>query len=259
VSRRGRVAAAGRSTVGILVAIAIWSLIATKSGVADETPAPWEVAAATQDLAADGVLRHAVLETTKAFVSGWAIAVALGLLIGALMANSRVVRDTLTPLVELLRPIPSVAVIPLAIVFFGLGDRMKITVIVYASIWPVLLTAADALRRVDPLLAAVCRQFGLRGRARYFLRVQLPSALPELVTAARTASIIAMALTIVAELVSTGRGLGNWIVEYELALRVPEMYACIIIAMILGAAVYSVTLGIERRLLRWAPRVARDG
>jgi ABC-type nitrate/sulfonate/bicarbonate transport system permease component len=211
------------------------------------------------DLEEEGVLRYAIPNTAKTFVSGWAVAVGLGLLVGALIANSRIVRETLTPLVELLRPIPSVAVIPLAIVFFGLTDQMKLMVIVYASIWPVLLTAADALRRVDPLLAAVCRQFGVRGRTRYFLRVQLPSALPELVTAAKTSSVIAMALTFVAELVSTGQGLGNRIVEYENALRAPEMYACIILAMILGAATYGISLVIESRVVRWVPRVAKDG
>jgi ABC-type nitrate/sulfonate/bicarbonate transport system permease component len=255
---RARAAALVPSLVSIAAAIGVWALVATVSGVADKTPSPWEVAAATRQLWRDHVFTQAILHTAETYLGGWIIAVLIGLVLGALLANSVLARETLTPLLELLRPVPSVALIPLAILFFGLGNTMKITIVVYASTWPVLLTAEAALRRVDPVLGAVCRQFGLRGRARLFFRVQLPAALPELVTAIRTASIIAMALTFVAELASTGQGVGNWIVLYEQALRPPEMYACIVLVMVLGALVYTVSLALERRVVRWAPRRGDD-
>jgi ABC-type nitrate/sulfonate/bicarbonate transport system permease component len=242
------------SLVSIAVAIGVWALVATVSGVADKTPSPWQVVRASGKLWRDHVFTRAIPHTAETYVSGWLIAVGIGLVLGALLANSVLVRETLTPLLELLRPVPSVALIPLAILFFGLGNTMKITIIVYASTWPVLLTAEAALRRVDPVLGAVCHQFGLRGRVRLFFRVQLPSVLPELVTAMRTSSIIAMALTFVAELVSTGQGVGNWIVMYEQALRPAEMYACIVLVMLLGSLVYTVSLAVERRVIRWAPR-----
>src|SRR3954464_14230591 len=112
-SIRDRAGALFPSFISITVAIGVWAVVATVSSVADKTPSPWQVARASGQLWRDGVFTTAVLHTAEAYISGWLIAVGIGLALGALLANSVLVRETLTPLLELLRPVPSVALIPL--------------------------------------------------------------------------------------------------------------------------------------------------
>jgi ABC-type nitrate/sulfonate/bicarbonate transport system permease component len=243
-----------RSFVGLSAVVFVWWGLSMVPSLATKLPAPDSVLRAWLQLLLEGVVFEGLWGSGRSFLAAWMIASVLGITLGLLMAASRTFRDMLTPIIELLRPIPSAAIIPLAIVFLGLNDPMKIGVATYAATWPVLVTAAGALSRIDEQMVHVCRQFGLRGRLRYLLRVQIPSVSPELLTSLRTSSIIALALTITTELVSSGNGLGTWIVRFEQAARVPEMYACIITVMLLGSLLYAIAIAAETMLTPWVAR-----
>src|SRR5581483_6021966 len=125
-----------------------------------------------------------LLTTLGSWAQGYAIAATLGILIGALMGLFPAVRAMLGTIVELLRPMPSVAIIPIAIVLFGLGDPMKRFVVAYAALWPILINTLYGVQAVDPLLHDTARTFRL-GPLRSTLRVVLPAASPYIATGLR--------------------------------------------------------------------------
>src|SRR5215210_5587636 len=144
-------------------------------------PASSTVAGAWVGFAASGQLAGDLLATLGAWAQGYAIAAVLGVALGLAMGLVPVLRAMLSTTVELLRPMPSVAIIPIAIVLFGLGDPMKRFVVAYAALWPVLVNTLYGVRAVDPLLLDTARTFRL-GPLRSTLRVILPAAAPYIAT-----------------------------------------------------------------------------
>ncbi|GIH73470.1 ABC transporter permease [Sphaerimonospora thailandensis] len=176
-----------------------------------------------------------------------AVAVPAGLTLGALPAAERAVR----PLIEFLRPIPSVAIIPLAILLFSDNLHLKLAVIVYASSWPVLINAIYGLRDVDPLAKETLRGFGF-GPMSVLARVALPSAAPFIATGVRVASGIAIILTVSAELLAGGsEGIGIFITEAAGGNRIDLMLAATLWAGLFGVLSNAVLVAVERRLFRW--------
>jgi NitT/TauT family transport system permease protein len=172
------------------------------------------------------------------------------------MATYRPVFDALKIIVEFLRPVPSVAMIPLAILFFGLGATMRISVISYAAFWPLLINTIYGVRAIDPLALDVARNFGITGAAALW-RVTLPSALASIATGFRISATIALVVTITTELIAGNSGIGFYISQMEQANRLPPMYAGILLTGILGYLLNSLFVTLERRIVFWTP-AARD-
>ncbi|MFC0863057.1 ABC transporter permease [Sphaerimonospora cavernae] len=176
-----------------------------------------------------------------------AVAVPAGLVLGALPAVERAVR----PLIEFLRPIPSVAIIPLAILLFSDNLHLKLAVIAYASSWPVLINAIYGLKDVDPLAKETLHGFGF-GPLAVLARVALPSAAPFIATGVRVASGIAIILTVSAELMAGGsEGIGIFITEAASGNRIDLMLAATLWAGLFGVLSNAVLVAAERRLFRW--------
>ena len=188
--------------------------------------------------------------TLRAYAQGFGLAAALGVLTGLAMAFLPTVRALLSLLVELLRPMPFVATIPIAILLFGLGDAMKVAVIAYAALWPVLLNSLYGVRGVEPRLHDVARTFHL-GRWRTAWRILLPAASPVIATGLRVSSGIALILTVTAELMAGQSGLGAFIANAQLAVRTPEMYAGILTVALLGYGLNALFVRMESKALAW--------
>jgi len=201
-------------------------------------------------MAVSGELPQAIGVTLRGYLQGFLLSSTIGVLLGIWMARSAAVSATLTPIVEFLRPMPSVAIIPLAIVFFGIDDAMKRFVAAYGALWPILLNTFYGVRSADSQLIEVARMLKL-GRLRTLFLVILPAASPFIVTGMRIGSIVTLGLVITAELVASGDGLGYVIMARQLAARIPETYAGVLSVMLLGAAVSFAFGLIERRLMRW--------
>jgi NitT/TauT family transport system permease protein len=175
------------------------------------------------------------------------IAVPLGVLLGALPPVERVVR----PLLEFLRPIPSVAIIPLAILLISVDEMMKISVIVYAAVWPILINTVYGMQDVDPLAKESLRSFGF-GPLAVLTRVSLPSAAPFVMTGVRIAAGTALVLAVSAELMAGGAdGIGVYVNVVSSGNRVDLMMAATLWAGVLGLLVNMLLLTGERRLFRW--------
>ncbi|MEU4577276.1 ABC transporter permease [Nonomuraea sp. ATR24] len=176
-----------------------------------------------------------------------AVAVPLGVLLGAVPPVEQAVR----PLVEFLRPIPSVAIIPLAILLIPSDQWMKVSVIVFASLWPILINTLYGMHDVDPLAKDSLRTFGF-GELAVLRRVSLPNAAPFVATGVRIAAGIALVLAVSAELVAGGSdGLGVYVVMAGSANRMDLIMAATVWAGVFGVLANLALLAGERRLFRW--------
>ncbi len=173
-------------------------------------------------------------------------AVALGTAIGLVPAARRFTRTT----VEFLRPIPSVALIPLAILMFGFQVPAALLIVVYASFWQVFVQVLYGVADVDTVARDTARSFGL-SRASRFRNLVLPTALPYIMTGVRLAAAVALILTVTAELLIAVPGIGRVIVFARSAGDVQTVYVYVVVAGLLGLVVNLAFRLIERRVLSW--------
>lgn len=196
----------------------------------------------------------AVGETVGAWFAGLLIAMVLGIAVGVVVGTVPFLRELTASTIEFLRPIPSVALIPLAVLLFGTNLRSTLLLVVYASFWQVLVQVLYGVQDVDPVAHDTARTFGLDRWAR-IRHVTWPTALPYVLTGLRLAAAVALILTITAELVIGAPGLGHVIGVAQSSGAVPTMYALILVTGALGVLVNVLARVVERRLLRWHPSV----
>ena len=200
----------------------------------------------------------AVAATLQAWAIGLAIAVAAAVPAGILLGSSRRCYQATRALVEFLRPIPSVALIPLAILLFGQGLQLKTSLIVYASFWQVLFNTVYGVQDVDPIAKDTARSFGF-GRLAILGRVALPAASPFIATGVRVASAIALILAISTELLAgAAGGIGSFILRASSGGGNADLvYAATAMTGVLGLVLNWALLLVERRALAWQQRSER--
>lgn len=239
----------------VLGLLAVWEA-ASRAALVNPAylPPPSVVLLAWWGLAASGELAGHALTTMRVWVQGFGLAAIVGVVLGLLMGLLRPVAALLGTTVELLRPMPSVAIIPIAIVAFGLDDAMKRFVTMYAATWPVLVNTVYGVRGVDPALIDSARTFRFSWPRRA-LRVVLPAASPFIATGLRLGAGVALILVVTAELVASRNGLGYFVAQAQLAYQVPEMYAGILSIAALGYLLNLAFVTLEARALGWHRRL----
>ena len=238
--------------VGLLMLMVVWEGLARLGVVTpQQLPAPTVIAAAAWGEIAAGDLIEQALLTTRHLIVGYALATLVGIPVGFVLGRSRLLYAAVEPLIEFLRPMPVIAILPIALLILGLGDTMIYTVIAFGSGWTMLLHAMDGARGVDPILMETGATFRI-SRIRTFLTIVLPAAAPQTFTGLRVGLGIAVAITFVVELVSGfAGGLGDYVGQLQGALRVPEAYAGIITLALLGYVLGQILLLVETRLMAW--------
>jgi ABC-type nitrate/sulfonate/bicarbonate transport system permease component len=240
-----------KGIVGIGVAMGVWELIrATGALPRDYIPGVGSILSTTAREFGSELL-PAAADTLKAWAVGLAITVPAGVVLGLLVGLWRWIDAALRVVVEFMRPVPSVALIPIAVLVFGISLRMQLLLIVYACLWPVFFNVRYAVRGVDPLFLDTGRVAGLSRRA-LVGRVVLPSVLPAALTGVRIASSIALILAVSAELITGAPGLGKLIVDAQGATKIPLSYAGVLVTGILGFLLNLVFTTLDRRLLPWS-------
>lgn len=199
-----------------------------------------------------------VAATMRAWAIGLGTSIAVAIPLGIVLGSSRVVYSGSRIVVEFLRPIPSVALIPLAILLFGQGTQMKVSLAVYSALWPILFNTIYAIHQVDPVAKDTGRSFGF-GRLWILRKISLPSSMPFIYTGIRVASAIALIVTISAEMLAGGsRGIGTWmLIMGEGAVRADLVYAGVVVAGLLGWIINQVLVQGERRFLGWQPALRK--
>ncbi len=187
---------------------------------------------------------------------GFLLATVIAVPHGILIAWSRTVEDLTNPLMEFFRPIPAVALIPVAILWFGLGDVSKIAIIAFACYFPIILNTIAGVRQVDVNLLKVAKLFGAN-RMQTLTKIILPSAFPFIMTGMRLGLAVALILLIVTEMIGARSGLGLMIIEAEYTFKTEKMFAGIFAIGFIGFFLNEAMVLIERRFTRWK-REMRD-
>ncbi len=182
--------------------------------------------------------------------AGYAIAVVLAVLLGIPLGLSPLARRATSPIVEFLRAIPPPALLPLAIVVIGVGNSMKVAIIAFVCLWPVLLNTIDGITGIDPTLNDTTRSYGVRGLTRLRLIV-LPAASPQIFAGMRTSLSLAVILMVISEMVASTNGIGFFVLQSQRSFAIPEMWSGILLLGILGYVLNVLFLLIERRVLAW--------
>lgn len=193
-----------------------------------------------------------VSNTLQGWGIGLGIAIGLGIPIGIAVGSSRKLYRAVRALIEFLRPIPPVALIPLAILIYGTGLTSKVFLTAFAAFWFVLIQTIYGARDIDPLARDTARAFGV-GRLERLARVDLPSAVPYIATGVRLASTVALILAITAELVIGAPGLGQAINTARAGGATALMYALTIATGFLGWGLNTLFSQLQRRVLHWHP------
>ncbi|HEU4369355.1 MAG TPA: ABC transporter permease [Methylomirabilota bacterium] len=235
--------------------LALWSLlsgavVAFKLFNPIFLPGPWLVLGSLGGLAAKGQLWGHVAATLERVAVGFATGAALGVGLGLAAGHLRLVRDLVEPVVEMLRPIPPLAVLPLFIVWVGIGEPSKVGFITYATFFPIFLTTVTGVRQIDPLLLRAARSLGAGG-LRLFVRVILPAALPDILTGLRLGVALAFFVIVISEFIGAEQGLGYLINDGRNFFLVPQMLGAAVVLGLLGYAGNSLVRLLERRLTRW--------
>jgi ABC-type nitrate/sulfonate/bicarbonate transport system permease component len=213
-------------------------------------PGPWLVLGSLAELAAKGQLGGHVAATLERVAIGFGTGAAAGVILGLAAGALAPVRNVVEPLVELLRPIPPLAVLPMFIVWVGIGEPSKIGFITYATFFPVFLTTVTGVRQIDPLLLRAARSLGARGPA-LFARVILPAALPDVLTGLRLGVALAFFVIVISEFIGAEQGLGFLINDGRNFFQVPQMLGAAVVLGLLGYAGNELVRWLERRLTRW--------
>ncbi|HEY0216642.1 MAG TPA: ABC transporter permease subunit [Cellulomonas sp.] len=241
----------------LLLLLAVWwTASATGSLSPTVLPSPVTVAEAAIDLARSGALGAALAASTVRAVLGAGLGLLVGLGLGLLAGLSRLAERVVDKPVQMVRTIPFTAMVPLFIIWFGIGEAPKILLVAVGVAVPVYLNTFAGIRDVDARLVEVARVCGL-SRVQVALQVLLPGALPSVLVGVRFALGIAWVALIVAETLAAGRGVGALMTQAREFTRTDVILVCIAVYAVLGALTDTLVRALERVLLRW--RVTYQG
>lgn len=252
-SVRDRTLRLAAGTAVPLLLLLLWHLVA-KSGTfrPDQLPPPGRVWDAGVDLAKSGALWDHVSISTQRVLAGFAIGAFLGVAVGALVGLSRWADVLLGPTVGAIRAVPSLAWVPLLILWLRIGENSKITLIAIGAFFPAYTTVASALRHVDANLVEAGRAYGLRG-LRLLTGVLLPATTPAVLAGLRLALAQSWLFLVAAELIASSQGLGFLLIDSQNNGRTDRLILAIVLLAVMGKLTDAV-LGIFERmaLKRWA-------
>ncbi len=235
----------------LLVLLALWEFSARLEWLpAMSWPRMSAVAATLGQLIASGELLSELGASLWRMALGYALGVLLGVIVGVLMGSFRAIYNLLEPITEILRPIPSPAYVPIAILFLGIDDEMKIFMIAFSAFFPVLLNTYSGVRAVDPVLLQTAKTFGVRG-ARLVRQVVLPAAAPYIFTGMRVSLAVALIVMVISEMVAASNGIGYFVLAAQRGFKVREMFAGVITLAAVGYGLNWLFLLIEQRVLAW--------
>ncbi|MEV4257352.1 ABC transporter permease subunit [Spirillospora sp. NPDC049652] len=243
----------GLGAVGIACALLAWEAV-SRTGLVDDSSLPpaSTVLGKAADLAGDGDWTTGLGATVRAWAGGLLLATAVAVPIGVVLGTVRFLGTAARALVELCRPVPSVALIPLATILFSSVTQAETSLVFYASLWPILINTLYALRDVDPVAKESLRAFGFRTPS-VLLRVALPSAAPFIATGVRIAASVGLIVVVSAELTAGGGdGIGVYLMQSQSGGgNTDVMLAGALWAGALGLLANAGLLRLERLAFRW--------
>lgn len=243
-------------TALVLVALALWQIATVVWQVQPWLlPAPSAIARAGWE--ARAILAPHIWQTAQETLWGFALALAVGLTLGVVIDRWTLARDALYPILVVSQTVPTIAIAPLLVIWFGYGIWPKIIVVGLICFFPIVVSTADGLRAADPEMVALLRTMGASRRAQ-FAKVRLPAALPAVFSGIKIAITYSVVGAILGEWVGASRGLGVFMLRATNSFRTDWVFASIAITAVLSIALFALVAAIERLSLPWYYTAARE-
>lgn len=236
--------------LGLPVILLVLWWAATAGGANFYFPPPTKVATTFTDVWLSARMFHDVLPSVLRLLAGLLLATVLGIALGVPVGLSRRLRAIVEPILEFARAIPPPVLVPVLLLIAGVGDTMKILVIISGCLWPILLNTVEGVRAVDEVLADACRGYGIGGVGR-IRHLVLPGAGPQIMAGIRQALSIGIILMVISEMFASSSGLGFAILEFQRGFQIPEMWSGMVVLSLIGLILSVVFRRIERRFLSW--------
>jgi NitT/TauT family transport system permease protein len=246
-----------RTVLTLGVIFALWEVVARTSFPEYILPAPSKVIAALIENVLDGTLWQHLQISIRRAVVGYLIAVSLAIPAGVATGWWKVADHTIGSVFELMRPVPALALIPLAVVWLGYDEEAKYAIIAYAAFFSVYINTQAGVRNVDPLYVKVMRVYG-NGTRDVLTKVVLYSMLPYVFTGLRYSAAVALILLVAVELVGAQAGLGYFLAQMQAFQQLPDLFSAILVFGAMGFTANLTLLTIERRVIRWRQEVGAE-
>lgn len=231
----------------LLALILVWDILARLSGSPNLPDVATVLAALWRE---SGTLSFEAGYTLGRALSGLAIAIVIGVPLGIVLGRLRLLGDLVMPAFDLLRPLPPIAVAPVAMIFAGTGTAAKIAVIAYGSVFPILITTFDAVRTIQPQLVQSARALGMT-RFEIMWLVDMPSELPRVMTGIRISLALCLLISVSTELLLSSNGLGAYIMRAQQLFKIADGLAALVMIAVIGLVISVLYACVERRLLSW--------
>jgi ABC-type nitrate/sulfonate/bicarbonate transport system permease component len=239
----------GWFVVGLL--LVVWQVLAgTISGLAQVLPPVDRIVARAVEVFAQGSLLAELGDTLAVMGIGYLIGSAAAIVVGMLIGRSRVAYYLFEPLIELTRPIPIAAVVPLLMLFLGLGAGLKIGAVTIAAFFPVLANTYAAFRSTPRTLDETALTFGLPP-LQSLLKVALPHAVPAILVGMRLSLAISLVVTVFTEMIAGNSGVGYFILNSQQNMSIVDLYVGVLMLAIVGYLLNQAFVFVERRIIPW--------
>jgi NitT/TauT family transport system permease protein len=213
-------------------------------------PPPSDIFPAVWNYFADGTIFPHLVASMRRGATGFVIATLIAIPLGLLIGSVGVISRALSPLIEFLRQLPALAMLPVFVLLLGIGFRAQVAIVIWAAVWPILLNTVTGAREVDVRLVKAARTLGAN-RLAVFAKVVLPSALPTIMTGLRLGASYAFLVLIAAEMVGANTGLGFLVLTNQYSFHTKQMFAAILILAAIGFALNYALLAFERIVTPW--------
>ncbi len=236
---------------GVATVVIVWQVLALLDLLPTSFPSAVAVIAALFGLITSGSFWSDTAATLISTMLGALISIVIGVPFGFMLGKFVVLRECLSPIMEFLRPINPVILVPLALLIFT-GLQMKLFLIVYGGVWPILIATIYAVRSIDPVAVETARSFSL-GRVNTVWRITMPMAAPGISTGVRISITIALLVSIVAELIAGASGIGQELLAAQISGAYATLYALVVSVGIIGLLLNSGLVRAEKIILFWTP------
>ncbi|MFF2556499.1 ABC transporter permease [Nocardia sp. NPDC058058] len=244
-----RLVSVARKSSGLVLVLVLWQLGA-RGWLGATTPAPTEVIEAGRELIVSGELWEHLAASSRRVAVGLSIGIVIGLVLGAAAGLFRIAEDLVNGPLQAMRMLPTLALVPVFIIWFGIGDEFKIALIIVAPIFPIYLNVLAGIRGVDTRLVEAAESLGLN-RLQLTSKIILPGALPQILVGLRQALGLGWLTLVVAEMQTTPVGLGFLMNDAKEFLRTDQIFLVLVIYAVLGLLTDLFVRVLERRFLSW--------